>query len=83
LFRINSAGTAVLMATHDHTFVKTFGQRILHLRDGKVLEDQRTGLVGNLSDRLDAVQLERSRERRVDQALRRQRTNTLSTRKTE
>ena len=83
LFRINSAGTAVLMATHDHSFVKAFGQRILHLRDGKVLEDQRTGLVGNLSDRLDAVQLERERERRVDQALRRQRTNTLSTRKTE
>ena len=83
LFRINSAGTAVLMATHDHSFVKNFGQRILHLRDGKVLEDQRTGLVGNMSDRLDAVRLDRERQRRVDQALRRQRTNTLSTRKTE
>jgi cell division transport system ATP-binding protein len=83
LFRINSAGTAVLMATHDHSFVKNFGQRILHLRDGKVLEDQRTGLVGNLSDRLDAVRLERDRQRRIDQELRRQRANTLSTRKSE
>ena len=78
LFRINSAGTAVLMATHDHTFVKTFGQRILHLRDGKVLEDQRTGLVGNLSDRLDAVRMDRDRQRRVDQELKRQRANALS-----
>jgi cell division transport system ATP-binding protein len=83
LFRINSAGTAVLMATHDHTFVRNFGQRILHLRDGKVLEDQRTGLVGNLSDRLDAVRLERDRERRVDQQIRRQRTDALSARKPE
>ena len=78
LFRINSGGTAVLMATHDHTFVRNFGQRILHLRDGKVLEDQRTGLVGNLSDRLDAVQLDRDRQRRVDQQIKRQRTDTLS-----
>ncbi len=78
LFRINSGGTAVLMATHDHTFVRNFGQRILHLRDGKVLEDQRTGLVGNLSDRLDAVRLDRDRQRRVDQEIKRQRTNTLS-----
>jgi cell division transport system ATP-binding protein len=78
LFRINSGGTAVLMATHDHTFVRNFGQRILHLRDGKVLEDQRTGLVGNLGDRLDAVRLERDRQRRVDHEIKRQRASTLS-----
>jgi len=83
LFRINSAGTAVLMATHDHSFVRNFGQRILHLRDGKVLEDQRTGLVGNLGDRLDAVRLERDRQRRVDQQIRRSRTDALSSRKPE
>ena len=83
LFRINSAGTAVLMATHDHSFVKTFGQRILHLRDGKVLEDQRTGLVGNLSDRLDAVRLDRERQRRIDHEIRRQKTSSLSARRPE
>jgi cell division transport system ATP-binding protein len=83
LFRINSGGTAVLMATHDHSFVRNFGQRILHLRDGKVLEDQRTGLVGNLGDRLDAVRLDRERQRRIDQQIRRQRTDTLSARKPE
>ena len=71
------------MATHDHTFVKHYGQRIIHLRDGKVFEDRRTGLVGNLSDRLESVRLERERERRVDQEIRRQRADVLSTRKSD
>jgi len=70
LFKINSGGTAVLMATHDHEMVRNFGQRIVHLRDGKLYEDRRTELVGNLSDRLDQVQLERQRSRRVDDAIR-------------
>jgi len=83
LFKINSGGTAVLMATHDHTFVKNFGQRIIHLRDGKVFEDRKTGLVGNLSDRLETVRLERDRERRVNQEIRRQRADVLSTRKSD
>lgn len=83
LFRINSAGTAVLMATHDHSFVKNFGQRILHLRDGKVLEDHRTGLVGDMGERLEAVRLERDRQRRIEHEIRRQRADTLSTRKSE
>jgi cell division transport system ATP-binding protein len=70
LFKINSGGTAVLMATHDHEMVRNFGQRIVHLRDGKLYEDRRSELVGNLSDRLDQVQLERQRNRRVDDAIR-------------
>jgi len=41
LFKINSSGTAVLMATHDHELVKRFGQRILYLRDGNLEEDLR------------------------------------------
>lgn len=61
LFQINNAGTAVLMATHDHDLVKNFGPRVIHLRDGKLQEDTKTGLVGNLNDRLDSIQLERDR----------------------
>lgn len=38
LFRINSSGTAVLMATHNHEMVKNFGQRILYIRDGSIEE---------------------------------------------
>lgn len=66
LFKINSAGTAVLMATHDHELVKNFGPRVIHLRDGKLQEDKKTGLVGNLNERLDSIQLERDRKRRID-----------------
>jgi cell division transport system ATP-binding protein len=73
LFRINSAGTAVLMATHDHAMVRNFGQRILHLRDGKLFEDKRTGLTGDLSERLDTLQRERARMQRIQTDLERSR----------
>jgi hypothetical protein len=55
--------------------VKEFGQRIIHLREGKLHEDRTTGLVGNLSDRLDTIRLERERERlkRLDRELQRYR----------
>jgi cell division transport system ATP-binding protein len=73
LFKINSSGTAVLMATHDHELVKSFGPRVIHLRDGRLHEDKKTGLVGNLNDRLDSIQLERDRMSRVDAELNRYR----------
>jgi cell division transport system ATP-binding protein len=63
LFEINNGGTAVLMATHDHEMVRNFGRRVIHLRDGKLHEDRTTGIVGNLSERLETIQLERERER--------------------
>jgi len=64
LFRINSGGTAVLMATHNISLVENFGQRIVQLKDGALLEDRITGLVGNLSDKLDKYQLGRERDQR-------------------
>ena len=73
LFKINGAGTAVLMATHDHDLVKNFGPRVIHLRDGKLQEDTKTGLVGNLNDRLDSIQLERDRLSRLEAGLKRHR----------
>ena len=73
LFKINGAGTAVLMATHDHELVKNFGPRVIHLRDGQLHEDKKTGLVGNLNDRLDSIQLERDRMNRIDAELNRYR----------
>lgn len=56
LFRINSGGTAILMATHDLSLVANFGQRIILLRDGQLEEDKMTGFVGNLNDRLEQIQ---------------------------
>jgi cell division transport system ATP-binding protein len=73
MFKINSAGTAVLMATHNHDLVKNFGPRVIHLCDGKLQEDTKTGLVGNLNDRLDSIQLERDRMSRIDAELNRYR----------
>jgi cell division transport system ATP-binding protein len=57
LFRINSAGTAVLMATHNHELVKNFGQRILLLRDGVLEEDRRLRSPAFSKDKLDEIRL--------------------------
>jgi hypothetical protein len=48
-----------------------------------VLEDHRTGLVGNMGERLEAVRLERDRQRRIDSEIKRQRGDELSSRKSE
>ncbi len=61
LFKINSGGTAVLMATHDFSLVEKFGQRILMLRDAKLESDKTTGLTGNLSEKLEQMQKDRER----------------------
>ncbi len=39
LFRINDSGTCVIFSTHDHEVVKTFGQRVLLVQDGKLVSD--------------------------------------------
>lgn len=39
LFRINSAGTAVIMSTHDHLMVRQYGERILSIDGGKIAAD--------------------------------------------
>jgi cell division transport system ATP-binding protein len=40
LFTINVAGTAVLMATHDHELVRRYGHRIVHLEQGEMVKDE-------------------------------------------
>lgn len=52
LFRINAAGTAVLMATHDLDLVRSFGQRIIYLEDGSIVKDKEKIYVGDLRDRI-------------------------------
>ena len=39
LFKINLAGTAVIMATHDHDMVRRFGRRIAHIEQGEIVRD--------------------------------------------
>ena len=45
---INDAGTVVLMATHDLDLVRDAGQRILELRDGRLVFDSAADQVGVL-----------------------------------
>jgi cell division transport system ATP-binding protein len=40
LFRINIAGTAVIMATHDHEMVRQYRQRIVHVEQGEIVQDE-------------------------------------------
>lgn len=44
--RINSVGTTVVMATHDHTIVNQFRKRVVELENGKVVRDQDRGVYG-------------------------------------
>ncbi|MCP4574501.1 MAG: ATP-binding cassette domain-containing protein [bacterium] len=41
LFRINDAGTCVIFSTHDHGIVRTFGERVIVVRDGKLVSDEK------------------------------------------
>jgi cell division transport system ATP-binding protein len=39
LFRVNAAGTAVLMSTHDHLMVRQYGERVISLAQGRIAAD--------------------------------------------
>lgn len=43
LFKINKAGTLVMLATHDREVVDALKKRVITLRDGKIVADQAKG----------------------------------------
>lgn len=43
---INSTGTTVVMATHDHGIVDQFRKRVIELENGKVVRDEAAGAYG-------------------------------------
>jgi len=43
LYRINRAGTTILMATHDREMVDKMRKRVIALEDGRVTRDERRG----------------------------------------
>ncbi|NYJ00344.1 cell division transport system ATP-binding protein [Nocardioides thalensis] len=43
---INSSGTTVVMATHDHGIVDQFRKRVIELEHGKVVRDEAAGAYG-------------------------------------
>jgi cell division transport system ATP-binding protein len=44
LYRINRAGTTVLVATHDKTLVDKMRRRVIELAKGRIVRDEATGL---------------------------------------
>jgi cell division transport system ATP-binding protein len=44
LYRINRAGTTVLVATHDNSMVDKMRRRVLELSQGRIVRDEATGL---------------------------------------
>ena len=46
LYRINRAGTTVLVATHDNEMVDRMRRRVIELRRGRIVRDEATGSYG-------------------------------------
>ena len=44
LYRINRAGTTVVVATHDHGMVDKMRRRVIELSQGRIVRDEATGL---------------------------------------
>ena len=44
LYRINRAGTTVLVATHDNSMVDKMRRRVIELSQGRIVRDEATGL---------------------------------------
>jgi cell division transport system ATP-binding protein len=52
LFEINNGGTCVVFSTHDHEIVKTFGQRVLLVEQGRLVSDEERPLPARHNTRL-------------------------------
>lgn len=67
LYRINRAGTTVLVATHDRETVDRMRRRVIELRRGRIVRDEATGLYAReestdeLGERLRSETLEAAR----------------------
>jgi cell division transport system ATP-binding protein len=44
IYRINRTGTTVIVATHDREMVDKMRRRVIELRDGRIVRDERAGL---------------------------------------
>ena len=44
IYRINRTGTTVVVATHDNEMVDKMRRRVIELREGRIIRDQRSGL---------------------------------------
>ena len=69
LYRINRAGTTVIVATHDNEMVDRMRRRVIELRRGRIVRDEASGSYG--SRRREHRRARRARCRASAEALRR------------
>jgi cell division transport system ATP-binding protein len=55
LYRINRAGTTVLVASHDNEMVDRMRRRVIELRRGRIVRDEASGLYGARDENTDEL----------------------------
>jgi cell division transport system ATP-binding protein len=55
LYRINRAGTTVIVATHDNEMVDKMRRRVIELKRGRIVRDEATGLYGAREESTDEL----------------------------
>ncbi|MFT4219887.1 MAG: cell division ATP-binding protein FtsE [Microbacterium sp.] len=68
LARINAGGTTILMATHEAGFVDRMQRRVIELREGELVRDERRGGYGDTSS-VQRLAPERDRSAEAEAAL--------------
>jgi cell division transport system ATP-binding protein len=55
LYRINRAGTTVIVASHDNAMVDRMRRRVIELRRGRIVRDEASGLYGAREENTDEL----------------------------
>jgi cell division transport system ATP-binding protein len=55
LYRINRAGTTVIVASHDNEMVDRMRRRVIELRRGRIVRDEASGLYGAREENTDEL----------------------------
>jgi cell division transport system ATP-binding protein len=65
LYRINRAGTTVIVASHDSEMVDRMRRRVIELRRGRIVRDEASGSYGSRDENTDELG-DRLRQEAVD-----------------
>jgi cell division transport system ATP-binding protein len=55
LYRINRAGTTLIVASHDNAMVDRMRRRVIELRRGRIVRDEASGLYGAREENTDEL----------------------------
>ncbi len=68
LYRINRAGTTVIVASHDNEMVDRMRRRVIELRRGRIVRDEASGLYGSSDENTGELGSVSNRERHMKPA---------------